>query len=239
MTHTLDLRVPGQASRSLVLEHATVILCDDAEAAGRWLRACAAAGMFELDPTAAPRSTVAELVARQGETSVLPHVLRTLGLAEESAEWRFSDLDPVRRVLAWSVVGLARSERLLIVDLARLSATPFERAHLLAHLRRLGERFEALVVCLITDPALISTAGQHLLVVSRDAIAESGPARDLVLAPTSEVLIERLSATPIAHPLAMQMRRLQGAQQALPFAATLVELPDEDSIAMAGGEEPV
>lgn len=237
MTHTLELRLPGQANRTIDIEPATVLLCDDGDVATRWLRALATAGMQVLDPAAAPRSTVSELVARQADVAVLPHVLRTLGLPDELVSWRFPDLDPVRRIMAWSVVALASTQRLLAVEITRLVASPFERAHLLAHLRRISERFDVLIAVIISDPALVSSAGSHLLVVSGDEVVESGPAREVVMAPTSEALLERLRATPIAHPLAMQVRRLQGAPQALPFAATLVELPDEDSIAMAGGEE--
>ncbi len=142
-------------------------------------------------------------------------------------------------MLSASLLALVEGIDLLVFDVAQIATAPFDVAHTFAHLRRVRTASGAHVIALIADPALISTAGANLIVVSGDAIVESGPTSQLLASPSSDALLQRLQSTPIPSPLAMQLRRVQRASTTpVNYSNTqIITLPTRDSIALAGGDE--
>lgn len=234
----LDLRV-GRAELRLPCDARTVVLCDDAAHAQRMLAALAAAGVEVIRTDAAPRGTVADQFQRNVDADLVQRVLTELQLDEALLEWRPRDLGPLQRMVAATVVALVRGVDPIAFDAVSGATTPFEAAHLCGHLRRVAEAMGTATIAVIADAALITSAGTHLVVLDGDTVAEAGAVSTLLGHPASDALRLRLEATPIASPLAMQMRRVQRvATRPVNYAHTaIIELPTEESIALAGGDE--
>lgn len=237
MTHELTLKL-GKQRPQVVLEPRTVVLCNDAADAARTAKAVADAGGTLLAAADPARGTVRDQLPKKSDPARVQDLCAQLHLPEDVLEWRPRDTDALHRLVAETVVALVADARVLVFDCSELTS-PFDVAHLCAHMRRTALAFDVTVVAVVWDAALISSAGTHLIVMDADAVAETGPAIALLANPRSDALQQRLAATPIASPLAMQMRRVQRvATEPVNYAhTTIIALPTRDTIALAGGDE--
>ena len=238
MTRELQLRL-GRTSIDVPFEVRTVVLCDDVPSARTLVEACVAAGVRGIRADEGSRSTVSELIPKRTDEAVVERVRTTLRLEEDVLQWRPRESGPLQRLIAASLLALIGGADGLVFDLTTMSGSAFDAAHACAHLRRIAEGLGVPVIAVIADPALISSAGSHLVVVSGDAVVESGSVASLLAEPRSDALRQRLEATPVPNPMAMQMRRVQRvATRPVNYAhTTIIDLPTQDSVALAGGEE--
>ncbi|MHB0927949.1 MAG: hypothetical protein ACYC3W_03375 [Candidatus Nanopelagicales bacterium] len=229
----------GKHMLHLQLEPRTVILCDNEEEAQRTAAALQAAGGTLIDGREVARGTVAEQLPKRTGEDLVTRIRGALRLHEDVLSWRPRDSGPLPRMVASTLLALVREEDLLIFDFSALSGSPFDVAHACAHMRRVAMEFPVTVIGVIADPALISSAGAHLVVISQGQLVEAGSVTSTLADPRSEALLHRLEATPIPSPLAMQMRRVQRvATAAVNYAhTTIIQLPTQESIALAGGDE--
>lgn len=228
----------GKTRSVLQVERRTVVLCDTAAAATRMAKAFAEEGVL-IDGADAPRGTVRDQLPKRFDANRAIDICAALRRDESVLDWRPRESGALQRMVAATVVALAHDAQLLVFDLAGLAGSPFDVAHACAHMRRTSMEFDVTVVAVIADPALISSAGAYLIVCAGDVVVESGPVETLLARPASDTLLARLEATPIASPVAMQMRRVQRmATQSVNYAhTTIIHLPTQDSIALAGGDE--
>ena len=215
-----------------------VVLCENILAAATAAKALAEA--FDtrvISASSDVRGTLRDAVGKR-DRATLERVLHVLGLDDDALEWRLKDVSPLRRVLAAAVTAVANADRVLVFELGSFTAMPFDLAHVFRHIHALHVGFGVPVVVVIVDPALISSAGTHLSVLTERGIIESAPVIDALADPQSEDLLRRLLATPVPNPLAMQQRRVQrAATTTVNYAHTqIVQLPTADSIALAGGD---
>ena len=238
MARDLELRLAKQRT-TVTIEPATVVLCDNAAHATRVAKAFADAGATVIDGADTSRGTVAGQFGRKADAAHIASVTAGLQLPADVGDWRPRDLSLLQRVLAASLVAAVAGDALIAFDLTHIAASPFDVAHVFAHAARVRAIGKADVVMLIADPAFISSAGTHLVVLVGDAVVESGAVSTVLANPSSEALTSRLEATPIASPLAMQLRRVQRAStQRVDYSHTqIIALPTRDSIALAGGDE--
>jgi len=238
MTQLLEVRF-GKSRIPLTIEHSTVVLCDNAAHAERMARALQAAGALVIAGADAPRGTVSDQLGRKRDRDPIDRAIASLQVPEDILDWRPRDLAPLQRMLAASLVAAVAGTNPLVFDVSHIVASPFDVAHVFGHLRRLRAAFAADVIALVADPALISSAGDHLIAMEGDAVAESDLVAECLARPGSESLLHRLEATPIASPLAMQLRRVQRASTTpVNYSHTqIITLPTQDSIALAGGDE--
>lgn len=238
MTRLLELRL-GKGRVPLTIEHSTVMLCDNAAHAALLAKALHVAGALVIDGSDAPRGTVSDHLGRKRDRDPIDRAIASLQVPEDILDWRPRDLAPLQRMLAASLVAAVAGTDPVVFDVSHIVASPFDVAHVFGHLRRLRASFPADVVALVADPALISSAGDSLIAMDGDAIAEAGLVAECLARPASESLLHRLQATPIASPLAMQLRRVQrAATKPVNYAHTqIITLPTQDSIALAGGDE--
>ena len=228
----------GKQRSEIELASRTVVLCDTADSASRIAKAIGEQGIV-IDGTEAPRGTVRDQLPKRFETGRASAICTALRRDDAVLDWRPRESGVLPRMVAATVVALAHEASLLVFDLTSLADSPFDTAHACAHMRRTAQAFDVCVVAVIADPALISSCGAHLIVFSGDAVVEAGPVETVLARPSSDHLVQRLEATPIASPLAMQMRRVQRlATRPINYAhTTIIQLPTLDSIALAGGEE--
>lgn len=238
MSRELEIRLAKQRI-TMAIEQSTVLLCDDAAHATRIAKAIADAGATLIDGAGAARSTVASQFGRKVDADRVASTIAALHLPEDVLDWRPRDLSALQRLLADSLIAVEASTELIVFDVTHVAASPFDVAHAFAHIARVRATSGAHVLVLVADPAFISSAGSHLVVVSSDTVAESGAVSELLARPTTDVLLRRLEATPIASPLAMQLRRVQRtATSRVNYSHTqIITLPTQDSIALAGGDE--
>lgn len=234
----LGLRLAKSAIAVEVDTH-TVFLADDAAHARRIVDALAATGAIAIRGDDGARGRVADLLPRQAGADAVQRILHELQLDEALLDWRLRDTGPLQRMVAATVLALASGADLLAFDVAGTVRSPFDAATVCAHMRRVVSAFGVTVIAVIDDPALITSAGTHLVAFQGDAVAESGAVGITLARPRSDALLARLEATPIASPVAMQMRRVQRlATQPVNYAhTTIIALPTADSVALAGGEE--
>ncbi len=235
----LDLQVKiGKQRVQLTCDARTVVLCDDAESARRTAKAVAEAGGTLLTGDDAPRGSVRDQLPRKFDSAQAITICERLHLSEDALDWRPRESDPIHRLLGATIVALASGDPVLVFDVTTCTS-PFDVAHLCAHMRRTEQEFGVTVIAVIWDPALISSAGTHLVIVHGDAVVEQGPAIALLAHPRSESLQQRLASTPIPSPLAMQMRQVQRiATEPVNYShTTIIQLPTRDTIALAGGDE--
>lgn len=215
-----------------------VVLCDSREDGLRAAKAIAAAlGVTVISGTDDVRGTFRDRLPKEGRDRV-PQVLDALGLDDDALEWRLKDASPLRRLLAAAAAGVLAGERALVVELGSFTAMPFDLAHVYRHLRQLHSGFGIRIVVVIVDPALISSSGDYLTVLTERGIEEAAAVRDALADPQSARLLARLEATPVPNPLAMQQRRVQRARtNAVNYSHTqIVQLPTADATALAGGD---
>ena len=238
MTQELELRL-GKGRVLLPVEHSTVVLCDNAAHAERVAKAVHAAGALVIDGGDAPRGTVSDQLGRKRDRDSIDRAISALQVPEDILDWRPRDLAPLQRMLASSLVAAVAGTSPVVFDVSHLVASPFDLAHVFGHLRRLRAAYASDVVAIVSDAALISSAGEHLVAIDGDAIAEAGLVTECLARPTSASLLHRLESTPIASPLAMQLRRVQRAStKSVNYSHTqIITLPTQDSIALAGGDE--
>lgn len=215
-----------------------VVLCDDVAAAATAAKALAAAfGTRVISGSDDVRGKLGD-----GFGKALPdqvdRIMQVLQLDEDAPEWRLKDVSPLRRLLAATVAAVSDGDQVLVFELGSFSAMPFDLAHVFRHVAALHAVMSLHIIVVIVDPALISSAGTHLSVLSGRGIIESSTVADALADPRSEELLHRLLATPVPNPLAMQQRRVQRAATApVNYAHTqIVQLPTADSIALAGGD---
>ena len=228
----------GKQKVQFTPERREVVLCDTADHARATARQLAKAIGPLIDASDDSRGTVRDRLGRKPEISRIAATLAELHLDESMLDWRMKDATPLQRVLAASFVAVFGGAEAVVVDCTSLASSRFDTAHLFAHLRRLAASFPVTVVAVISDAALMSSAGSHLTVISDDIIVEAASVSDALARPASAALLERLEATPVASPLAMQKRRVQrSATKPVNYAHTLIiELPTADSIALAAGD---
>lgn len=238
MERELRLRF-GRQSVEVGIGRRTAVLCDDRDHAQRVSRAIAEGGSTLIDGVESGRGSVRDQLGRRADAETVARVLASLHLEDSVLDWRPRELGALQRMLSASFLALVQGASLLAFDLAAVSASPFDVAHLFGHLRRIAASFDCAVVAVIADAALISSAGEHLVVMAADAVAETGATADVLANPASGALLRRLEATPIASPLAMQMRRVQrAATQPVNYAHTqIIVLPTQESMALASGDE--
>ena len=238
MTRDLAVRL-GRTTMSIPIERRTVILCDDVSKARAVVDACVGAGVRGVRADEGSRSTVQESIPRRTDEALIERVRTALRLDADILQWRPRESSPLQRLIAASFLALAAGADTLVFDLTTMADSAFDAAHACAHLRRIADGLDVAVMAVIADPALLSSAGTHLVVVSEDAVVESGPVAALLAAPRSDALRRRLEATPVPNPMAMQMRRVQRvATRPVNYAhTTIIDLPTADSVTLAGGEE--
>lgn len=238
MDRDLDLRL-GKQRLTLGIRRRTVVLCDNTSHAQRVAKAFADGGSLVIDGNDAPRGTVRDQLGRRADQESIDRVRSALHLEDSVLDWRPRELGALQRMLAASFVAIVQSAPVLVFDLAVISASPFDVAHLFGHLRRIAASFDCAVIAVVADAAHITSGGDYLVVMAGDAVAEVGVTTEVLTHPGSETLLRRLEATPIASPLAMQMRRVQrAATRPVNYAHTqIIVLPTQDSVALAGGEE--
>lgn len=229
----------GKALVDVAVEARTVVLCDDAPGASRMAKAFIEAGAVAVDTADWPRGTVREHLPKRLGAEQVQKICDALRLDPAVLEWRPREADALHRMVASTLIGLAREATALVFDLTPLAGSPFDIAHTCAHMRRVASEFDVTVIAIITDPALITSAGSHLVAVAGSEVVEAGSVVGVLARPVSEHLIRRLESTPIPSPMAMQMRRVQRvATHPVNYAhTTIIQLPTSDSIALAGGEE--
>lgn len=238
MDRELELRL-GKQRTAVGIGRRTAVLCDNPQHAERVTKAIADGGTPVIDGVDASRGSVRDHLGRRVDPDTLGRVLGALHLDEGVLDWRPRELGALQRMIAASVVALVQGAPVLAFDLAAVSAAPFDVAHLFGHLRRIAASFDCAVVAVIADAALITSGGERLVVMEGDAVAETGVTAEVLANPSSAALLRRLEATPIASPLAMQMRRVQrAATRPVNYAHTqIIVLPTQDSVALAGGDE--
>lgn len=215
-----------------------VVLCETQEQAISAAKALAAAFDVDvIDCADDARGTLRDRFGKRG-VGLIPNVLGVLRLDDDALEWRLKDVSPLRRLLADVVRALVNGDRILIFELATFTAMPFDLAHVYRHINAVSTAFALPIVVVIVDPALISSSGQHLTVLTADGIVESATVAQALADPQSPQLLARLEATPVPNPLAMQQRRVQrAATRPVNYAHTqIVQFPTADAIALAGGD---
>ena len=229
----------GRTDTTVQVDRRTVVLVDDAARARTLVDALAAGGLRAVHADDGGRGTVQDLLPRRADASEVERVRAALHLDDDVLQWRLRDSGPLHRLLAASFVALASGADGIVVDLSAVAASAFDAAHACSHLRRAAESLGATVVAVVPDAALLSSAGTHLVVVAGDAVVESGPVASLLAQPQSDALVRRLEATPVPNPMAMQMRRVQRVTtRPVNYAhTTIIDLPTQDSVALAGGED--
>lgn len=234
----LELRL-GKVRVPVTMEQSTVVLCDDAAHAARVAKALAEAGVRTIDGAQASRSTVHDQLGRRADRDQVARAIATLHLPEDVIDWRPRELSTLQRMLAESLVAVVGGSDAIAFDVTCVAPSLFDVSHLIGHIRRLRAGFPIHVVALVVNPALISSAGEYLVAMKGDGVAESGPVAQCLAAPTSDSLLRRLETTPIPSPLAMQLRRVQRAStKPVNYSHTqIITLPTQDSIALAVGDE--
>lgn len=215
-----------------------VVLCNDRAQAVQAAKALADAfGTNVISGSDDLRGTLRDAVGK-APTPRVHEVLATLRLNDDALEWKLKLVSPLRRVLAGAAAAVAAGERTLVFELGSFVAMPFDLAHLYRHIHVLHTTFNVSCVLVIVDPALISSSGTHLTVLTETGIVERAPVQEALRDPKSDVLLARLEATPVPNPMAMQQRRVQRAKtRPVNYANTqIVQLPTADSIALAGGD---
>lgn len=229
----------GRTRLELDLHPAGVLLCDDAAAAQDLVRALAASGAHTIDGSEAPRGTLADALGRAIPLERAQALADDMRLPGEVLQWRPRDCSTLQRVLGACLLAVLRGVDDIVIDTTRLAGSPFDIAHLFAFVRELRARHAAGAVVVIADAAYISSAGEHLAVISGDTVLEQGMVAQVLASPASEAFLRRLEATPVPSPLAMQARRVQrAATRPVNYAHTqVIALPTQDSVALAGGDE--
>lgn len=215
-----------------------VVLCDDAAQAVLAANALADAfGVRVISCSDQVRGTLRDAFGKHGSATTSA-VMTALQLDDDSLGWKLKQVSPLRRVLAAAAAAVAAGEQVLVFELGSFTAMPFDLAHLYRHIGVLHSTFAIPCVVVIVDPALISSSGSQLTVLTVDGIVERSTVADALRDPQSEVLLRRLQATPVPNPLAMQQRRVQrAATRTVNYANTqIIQLPTSDSIALAGGD---
>ena len=228
----------GKQRIAIELHDRDVVLCESQEKAVAAAKAIASAFDVDvIDGDDDARGTLRDRFGKRG-TALIPKVLSTLQLDQDALEWRLKDVSPLRRLLADIVRSLANDDAVLVYELATFTAMPFDLAHVYRHINAVHAAFGVPVIVVIVDPALITSSGQYLTVLTADGIVESAPVAQALADPQSEHLLTRLEATPVPNPLAMQQRRVQRAStRPVNYAHTqIVQLPTADAIALAGGD---
>ena len=223
---------------AIELHDRDVVLCASQEQAVAAAKAIASAFDVDvIDGDDDARGTLRDRFGKRG-TALIPKVLSTLQLDQDALEWRLKDVSPLRRLLADIVRSLVNDDAVLVYELATFTAMPFDLAHVYRHINAVHAAFGVPVIVVIVDPALITSSGQYLTVLTADGIVESAPVAQALADPQSEHLLTRLEATPVPNPLAMQQRRVQRAStRPVNYAHTqIVQLPTADAIALAGGD---
>lgn len=238
MMHELSVRI-GKQQMAMSLAPRSVILCDNTEQAQRMAAALRAAGATLIDGSDGSRGRVGEQLPKRIDASSVQRIRVALRLDEDILDWRPRDSSALQCMLSETLVALAGGADLLVFDLSPFAASPFDTAHACAFMRRVATEFMVTVAAVVSDAALIASAGAHLIVCTDDGIVEAGDVGSVLASPRTDVLRQRLEATPIASPVAMQMRRVQRASvQPVNYAhTTIIQLPTQDSIALAGGDE--
>jgi len=238
MLRELELKI-ARHPITLRVDVSSVVLCENAGHAARIAHALSATGARIIDGSESGRGTLPEHLGRRFAVDRAAHVIDKLHLPQDILEWRTRDLTVLQRMLVASLGAVLADVDLIVFDVTKLAASPFDVAHAFAHLARLRSNVPAHIIALIADPALLSSAGSYLVVMHGDEVVESGALADLLARPASEPLQQRLAQTPIASPLAMQLRHVQRASTtAVNYAHTqIIALPTKDSVALAGGEE--
>lgn len=237
MTRELTIRWSRQ-TLALPLALRTVLLCDDVEHARQAVAATQAAGATVIPGADGIRGRVSEQLPKRSDPAAVERVREALRLEPDVLDWRPRDSSLLQRTLAETMVALVSAADLLVFDLTRFEGSPFDVAHACAFLRRVSAQFDVTLVAVIADAALVTSAGSHLVVLDQSGIAEAGDVAQVLADPQSDALRQRLAATPIPSPVAMQMRRVQRvATRPVNYAhTTIVELPTSESIALAGGD---
>lgn len=228
----------GKQRLALELHGRDVVLCETQEQA--LLAAAALAAAFDveiIDGAPDGRGTLRDRFGKRG-AALIPNVLEVLRLDDEALEWRLKDVSPLRCLLADIVRALATEDQVLIVELASFTAMPFDLAHVYRHINAVAAAFGLPVIVIVVDPALITSSGEHLTVLTADGIVESAPVAQALADPQSPQLLARLESTPVPNPLAMQQRRVQRATtRRVNYAHTqITPRPTADAIALAGGD---
>ena len=214
------------------------VLCDDQQQA--LLAARAFADAFESRVISGGddvRGTLRDALGKAPADRVR-EVLTALGLDDDALEWKLKQVSPMRRLVAAAAAAVATGDRALVFELGSFTAMPFDLAHVYRHIQVLHSTFGVPCIVVIVDPALISSSGTNLTVLTDDGIVEQAAVVDALRAPASDALLARLQATPVPNPLAMQQRRVQrAATRPVNYANTqIVQLPTADAIALAGGD---
>lgn len=215
-----------------------VVLCMDQDQALRAARAIAAAfGARVINGSDDVRGTLRDAFGKASAERVRA-VLAALGFDEDALEWKLKQLSPMRRLLAGAAASVVSGASALVFELGSFTAMPFDLAHVYRHIHVLHTTFDIPCIVVIVDPALISSSGSQLTVLSDEGVVERAPVADALRNPQSELLLMRLEATPVPNPLAMQQRRVQrAATRPVNYANTqIVQLPTTDAIALAGGD---
>lgn len=215
-----------------------VVLCDDLASATNAAKVIAAA--FDVRVISGSDDVRGRLRDGLGKAdqALIDRIMQALRLDDDALEWRLKDASALRRLLAAAAAAVAHGERVLVFELASFTAMPFDLAHVFRHINNLHATFSIPVIVVIVDPALISSSGTQLSVLTADGIIESSSVVDALADPKSAQLLLRLLATPVPNPLAMQQRRVQrAATSAVNYSHTqIVQLPTADAIALAGGD---
>ena len=229
----------GKQQIALSLAPRSVLLCDNVEQAQRMAVAMRAAGATLIDGSDGTRGRVAEQLPKRIDEAAVQRIRLALRLDEDILNWRPRDSSPLQRMLSETLVALAGGADLLVFDVSPFASSPFDTAHVCAFMRRVATEFMVTVAAVVSDAALIASAGAHLIVCTDEGVVEAGDVGSVLADPRTEALRQRLEATPIASPVAMQMRRVQRVTvQPVNYAhTTIIQLPTQDSIALAGGDE--
>lgn len=214
-----------------------VVLCADAAQAGQAAQSLADAFDSRLiSGVADVRGTLRDELGSKTERTQA--VLAALRLTDDALEWKLRHLTPMRRVLALAAAGVVTGGSALVFELGSFTAMPFDLAHVYRHIEVLHASFGIPCIVVIVDPALISSSGTHLTVLTEAGIVERAPVVEALRNPQSDELLARLESTPVPNPLAMQLRRVQRAStRPVNYANTqILQLPTADSIALAGGD---
>lgn len=228
----------GKQQLSMDVHGRDVVLCDSAEQAVQIAQSLAKAlGCTVISSAGGLRGTLRDRVPKAAGDEI-GRLLEALRLDEDALEWRLKDVSPLRRVLAGMVSAVLAGERTLVIELATFTAMPFDLAHIYRQLHAVHATFRIPIVAVVVDPALITSSGEFLTVMSEHGIVESGAVKDALADPQSGHLLARLESTPVPNPLAMQQRRIQrlGATTVNYSHTQIVQLPTADSIAMASGD---
>lgn len=215
-----------------------VVLCESVEQAAAAARAIADAFDVDvIDCVDDVRGTLRDRFGKRGQ-HLVPSVLAALRLDDDALEWRLKEVSPLRRLLSDIVRSLVNDDQVLVIELASFAAMPFDLAHCYRAIESVHAAFGKPIVVVIVDPALITSSGNHLTVLTATGIVEVGPASAALADPQSPELLARLEATPVPNPLAMQQRRVQRATtRPVNYAHTqITQRPTADAIALAGGE---